>query len=79
MMNKYNLKLNKETITKLSTGNYKITGYDQNNNILVEPKHTKEINLILDILNPLSLDQRYEVLQDVRVSLDEIDGNDLGI
>lgn len=77
MMNKYNLKLNKETITKLSTGNYKITGYDQNNNILVEPKHTKEINLILDILNPLSLDQRYEVLQDVKVSLDEIDGNDL--
>lgn len=76
-MNKYNLKLNKETITKLSTGNYKITGYDQNNNILVEPKHTKEINLILDILNPLSLDQRYEVLQDVKVSLDEIDGNDL--
>ena len=77
MMNKYNLKLNKETITKLSTGNYKITGYDQNNNILVEPKHTKEINLILDILNPLSLEQRYEVLQDVKVSLDEIDGNDL--
>jgi len=77
MMNKYNLKLNKETITKLSTGNYKITGYDQNNNILVEPKHTKEINLILDILNPLSLDQRYEVLQNVKVSLDEIDGNDL--
>ena len=77
MMNKYNLKLNKETITKLSTGNYKITGYDQNNNILVEPKHTKEINLILDILNPLSLDQRHEVLQDVKVSLDEIDGNDL--
>lgn len=77
MMNKYNLKLNKETITKLSTGNYKITGYDQNNNILVEPKHTKEINLILDILNPLSLDQRYEVLQDVKISLDEIDGNDL--
>ena len=30
------LKLNKETITKLSTGNYKITGYDQNNNILVD-------------------------------------------
>ena len=78
-MNKYNLKLNKETITKLSTGNYKITGYDQNNNILVEPKHTKEINLILDILNPLSLDQRYKVLQDVKISLDEIDGNDLGI
>ncbi len=77
MMNEYNLKLNKETITKLSTGNYKITGYDQNNNILVEPKHTKEINLILDILNPLSLDQRHEVLQDVKVSLDEIDGNDL--
>ena len=76
-MNKYNLKLNKETITKLSTGNYKITGYDQNNNILVEPKHTKEINLILNILNPLSLDQRYEVLQDVKISLDEIDGNDL--
>ena len=76
-MNKYNLKLNKETITKLSTGNYKITGYDQNNNILVEPKHTKEINLILDILNPLSLDQRYKVLQDVKISLDEIDGNDL--
>ena len=76
-MNTYNLKLNKETIDKISTGNYKISGYDQDNNILVEPKHTKEINLILNILNPLALNERYEVLEDVKVSLDEIDGNDL--
>ena len=76
-MNTYNLKLNKEAINKLSTGNYNIKGYDQDNNILVEPKHTKEINLILNILNPLALDKRYEVLEDVKVSLDEIDGNDL--
>ena len=76
-MNTYNLKLNKEAINKLSTGNYNIKGYDQDNNILVEPKHTKEINLILNILNPLALNERYEVLEDVKVSLDEIDGNDL--
>ena len=76
-MNTYNLKLNKEAINKLSTGNYNIKGYDQDNNILVEPKHTKEINLILNILNPLALDKRYEVLEDVKVSLNEIDGNDL--
>ena len=76
-MNTYNLKLNKEAINKLYTGNYNIKGYDQDNNILVEPKHTKEINLILNILNPLALDKRYEVLEDVKVSLDEIDGNDL--
>ena len=78
-MNTYNLKLNKETINKISTGNYKISGYDQDNNILVEPTYIKEINLILDILNPLPLDERYKVLEDVKVSLDEIDGNDLGI
>jgi len=78
-MNTYNLKLNKETINKLATGNYKIKGYDLNNNILLEPTYIKEIDLILDILNPLSLDERYKVLEDVKVSLDEIDGNDLGI
>jgi hypothetical protein len=79
MMNTYNLKLNKKTINKLSTGNYKISGYDQDNNILLEPTYIKEINLILDILNPLSLDERYKVLEDLKVSLDEIEGNDLGI
>jgi len=79
MMNTYNLKLNKETINKLSTGNYKIKGYDLNNNILLEPTYIKEINLILDILNPLSLDERYKVLEDLKVSLNEIEGNDLGI
>ena len=79
MMNTYNLKLNKETIDKLSTGNYMIKGYDLNNNILLEPTYIKEINLILDILNPLSLDERYKVLEDLKVSLDEIEGNDLGI
>ena len=81
MMNTYNLKLNKETIDKLSTGNYKIKGYDLNNNILLEPTYIKEIDLILDILNPLSLDERYKVLEDLRVSLDEIEAtaNDLGI
>ena len=78
-MNTYNLKLNKETIDKISTGNYKISGYDQDNNILVEPTYIKEINLILDILNPLDIDSRYKVLEDLKVSLDEIDGNDLGI
>ena len=76
-MNTYNLKLNKETIDKISTGNYKISGYDQDNNILVEPTYMKEINLILDILNPLDIDSRYKVLEDLKVSLDEIDGNDL--
>ena len=76
-MNTYNLKLNKETIDKISTGNYKISGYDQDNNILVEPTYIKEINLILDILNPLDIDSRYKVLEDLKVSLDEIDGNDL--
>ena len=76
-MNTYNLKLNKETINKLATGNYKIKGYDLNNNILLEPTYIKEIDLILDILNTLSLDERYKVLKDVKVSLDEIDGNDL--
>jgi len=90
-MNTYNLKLNKETINKLSTGNYNIKGYDQDNNILVEPKditvqYKKEIDKlqkildvksILDYLNPLPLDERYKILEDVKVSLDEIDGNDL--
>ena len=80
-MNTYNLKLNKETIDKISTGNYKISGYDQDNNILVEPTYIKEINLILDILNPLDIDSRYKVLEDLKVSLDEIEAtaNDLGI
>ena len=80
-MNTYKLKLNKETIDKLSTGNYKISGYDQDNNILVEPTYIKEINLILAILNPLDIDSRYKVLEDLKVSLDEIEAtaNDLGI
>ena len=80
-MNTYNLKLNKETIDKISTGNYKISGYDQDNNILVEPTYIKEINLILDILKPLDIDSRYKVLEDLKVSLDEIEAtaNDLGI
>ena len=80
-MNTYNLKLNKETIDKISTGNYKISGYDQDNNILVAPTYIKEINLILDILNPLDIDSRYKVLEDLKVSLDDIEAtaNDLGI
>ena len=80
-MNTYNLKLNKETIDKISTGNYKISGYDQDNNILVEPTYIKEINLILDILTPLDIDSRYKVLEDLKVSLDDIEAtaNDLGI
>ncbi len=35
------------------------------------------INKILALLNPLDIDSRYKVLEDVKVSLDEIDGNDL--
>ena len=35
------------------------------------------INTILELLNPLDIDSRYKVLEDVKVSLDEIDGNDL--
>ena len=35
------------------------------------------INKILELLNPLDIDSRYKVLEDVKVSLDEIDGNDL--
>jgi len=37
------------------------------------------INKILELLNPLDIDSRYKVLEDLKVSLDEIDGNDLGI
>ena len=41
----------------------------------------KLITNILELLNPLSLDERYKVLEDLRVSLDEIEAtaNDLGI
>ena len=39
----------------------------------------KLITNILELLNPLPLDERYKILEDVKVSLDEIDGNDLGI
>ena len=35
------------------------------------------INKILELLNPLDIDGRYKVLEDLKVSLDEIDGNDL--
>ena len=35
------------------------------------------INTILKLLNPLDIDSRYKVLEDLKVSLDEIDGNDL--
>ena len=35
------------------------------------------INKILELLNPLDIDSRYKVLEDIKVSLDEIDGNDL--
>jgi hypothetical protein len=35
------------------------------------------INKILELLNPLDIDSRYKVLEDLKVSLDEIDGNDL--
>jgi hypothetical protein len=35
------------------------------------------INTILELLNPLDIDSRYKVLEDLKVSLDEIDGNDL--
>lgn len=37
------------------------------------------INKILELLNPLDIDSRYKVLEDLKVSLDEIEGNDLGI
>jgi hypothetical protein len=37
------------------------------------------INTILELLNPLDIDSRYKVLEDLKVSLDEIEGNDLGI
>ncbi|BAQ89549.1 hypothetical protein [uncultured Mediterranean phage uvMED] len=37
------------------------------------------INTILKLLNPLDIDSRYKVLEDLKVSLDEIEGNDLGI
>ena len=41
----------------------------------------KLITNILELLNPLPLDERYKVLEDLRVSLDEIEAtaNDLGI
>lgn len=35
------------------------------------------INTILELLNPLDIDSRYKVLEDLKVSLDEIEGNDL--
>lgn len=35
------------------------------------------INKILELLNTLDIDSRYKVLEDLKVSLDEIDGNDL--
>ena len=35
------------------------------------------INKILELLNPLDIDSRYKVLEDLKVNLDEIDGNDL--
>ena len=35
------------------------------------------INTILELLNPLDIDSRYKVLEDLKVSLNEIDGNDL--
>ena len=35
------------------------------------------INKILELLNPLDIVSRYKVLEDLKVSLDEIDGNDL--
>ena len=35
------------------------------------------INTILELLNPLDIDSRYKVLEDLKISLDEIDGNDL--
>ena len=37
------------------------------------------INTILELLNPLDIDSRYKLLEDLKVSLDEIEGNDLGI
>ena len=37
------------------------------------------INKILELLNPLDIDSRYKVLEDLKVALDEIEGNDLGI
>ena len=37
------------------------------------------INKILELLNPLDIDSRYKVFEDLKVSLEEIDGNDLGI
>ena len=39
------------------------------------------INKILELLNPLDIDSRYKVLEDLKVSLDEIEAtaNDLGI
>ena len=37
------------------------------------------INTILELLNPLDIDSRYKVLEDLKVSLDEIEGNDVGI
>ena len=35
------------------------------------------INTILELLNPLDIDSRYKVLEDLKISLDAIDGNDL--
>ena len=39
------------------------------------------INKIQELLNPLAIDERYKVLEDVKVELEEIESgsNDLGI
>ena len=72
-MNTYNLKLSTNTINKLSSDKYRVKGYNNKGNILIElkPRFSKEFNKVLDIIRPLSADEQLELLKELTIDVEQ--------
>tara|TARA_R110001592_G_scaffold304100_1_gene576492 strand:- start:456 stop:692 length:237 start_codon:yes stop_codon:yes gene_type:complete len=69
MDNTYNIKIDKVSLNKLSTGLYFIKGFTDTGAILELKSNTK--NQILELINPLSINERIDIIKEIGIELDE--------
>ena len=69
MNNTYNIKIDKVALNKLATGLYFIKGFTDTGAILELKSNTK--NQILELINPLSINERIDIIKDIAIELDE--------
>ncbi len=69
MNNNYNIKIDKVSLNKLATGLYFIKGYTDTGIILELKSDIK--NQILELINPLSINERIDIIKDVALELEE--------